>query len=254
MTIYQILEKYKGKRKDFEGNSEFEFFIKNRDLLIKLPRFEFLYNHEKEEFDVIRSNIIIRSYLNKQIIEKEVSSIVEQLGKEKIDVRQLHAILKERIVDLPYLVKDKLKVYIPIFSIPMNMIYSKHPEKLLTYPYNLLENDFGESVIDLFDIYGVDLYDSYFTSLIKVSTNGKEVAFFNYDTNTIFIVNNQGRLDNKIVLFDKYIKRPIDNHMLERLRPVVDAYFKNDRKGFISALYQNDFISERLKTIIEKEN
>ena len=38
--------------------------------------------------------------------------------------------------------------------------------------------------------------------------------------------------------------------MLERIKPVVDAYFAFDRNGLIEALYNNKFISGRLLHLI----
>lgn len=125
---------------------------------------------------------------------------------------------------------------------------------MLTYPYNELGENFVDSAIDPFDAYGTSLFDSFFTKLVKIGTNGKEVAFFHYDTNTIYIVNNQGRLDCKIVLFDKYIKRPDYSHMIDRLKPVVEAYFMNSREDFIDNLHKSGFISDHIYGMAKTKN
>ncbi|MBO4703633.1 MAG: hypothetical protein J5617_02245, partial [Bacilli bacterium] len=104
--------------------------------------------------------------------------------------------------------------------------------------------------VDPFDTYGSELYNSHFSRLVKVKQEDKETAFFHYDTNTIYFVNEQGRLDGTVVLFDRYLRRPSYSHMLERIRPVVDAYFNFDREGFINALYDNGFISSHLLHLI----
>lgn len=254
MTIYQTLQKYKKRRPLFENSEEFSFFVKNRELLRHVPRFEFLSNTEDDEFNIIRANIIINSYFNKKTIETEISNLSNEYDLNKLEKGRLLNILKERLSDLPYMIYNNNKIYVPIFSLPVNLIYSKDPEKLLTYPYSLLKSDYYESVIDPFDVYGPSLFDSYFTRLVNVCDNGKEVGFFNYDTNTIYIVNCQGRLDVKIVLFDKYIKHPMTNHMLERLRPVVEAYFNNNRQQFVDALYDNNFISLKMHSMLCQDN
>lgn len=254
MTIYQTLQKYKKRRPLFENSEEFSFFVKNRELLRHVPRFEFLSNTEDDEFNIIRANIIINSYFNKKAIETEISNLSNEYDLNKLEKGRLLNILKERLSDLPYMIYNNSKIYVPIFSLPVNLIYSKDPEKLLTYPYSLLKSDYYESVIDPFDVYGPSLFDSYFTRLVNVCDNGKEVGFFNYDTNTIYIVNCQGRLDVKIVLFDKYIKHPMTNHMLERLRPVVEAYFNNNRQQFVDALYDNNFISLKMRSMLCQDN
>lgn len=254
MTIYQTLQKYKKRRPLFENSEEFSFFVKNRELLRHVPRFEFLSNTEDDEFNIIRANIIINSYFNKKTIETEISNLSNEYDLNKLEKGRLLNILKERLSDLPYMIYNNSKIYVPIFSLPVNLIYSKDPEKLLNYPYSLLKSDYYESVIDPFDVYGPSLFDSYFTRLVNVCDNGKEVGFFNYDTNTIYIVNCQGRLDVKIVLFDKYIKHPMTNHMLERLRPVVEAYFNNNRQQFVDALYDNNFISLKMRSMLCQDN
>ena len=170
----------------------------------------------------------------------------------------LHVILRkildgsghEIISEQPYYQEGQKKIYIPFFSRSLNQIYFEEPEKLLTSPYAGLKDKFQDTVVDPFDTYGSELYNSHFSRLVKVKQEDKETAFFHYDTNTIYFVNEQGRLDGTVVLFDRYLRRPSYSHMLERIRPVVDAYFNFDREGFINALYDNGFISSHLLHLI----
>ncbi len=255
MTIYELLEKKKKRRKPFENSEEYDFYIRNKELLLKIPRYSFLYNMENNEFDIMRSNIVIYSILSKQAIEKEIFFLSKKHDiNSKTGLASFLNSLKEKIIDLPYLQHDKTRVYIPIFSLPLNIIYAKEPQKLLYYPYNLLTEEYKETTIDCFDTYRADLYDSLFTKLIKISTNGQEIAYFHYDTNTVYVVNNQGRLDNKIVLFDRFIKKVYDNHMVERLKVVMDAYFQNSRSNFVESLFEQQFISEKIYLILKKGN
>ena len=247
MTIYELLNRKQKRRARFDQKEEHSFFMKNREILNKFPRFAYLYDAEGRDFDIMRANIIISAYLNKVAIEEEIINVSHHLkGDSKADYLKFITALKERTIDLPYLTFNKNKIYIPFFSLALNLIYTKEPTKMLEYPYDQLMENFSDSAIYPFDTYGTALYDSFFTKLINVGTNGKEVAFFHYDTNTIYIINTQGRLDQKIVLFDRYIKRPDYTHMIERLKPVIEAYFANSREDFIDALYQGRFISERI--------
>lgn len=247
MNVYKLLEKKQKKRPSFEKTEEFKFFVDHRSMLEKYPKFSYLYDVDDDEFMIMRANIILKSLINKQTIEDEIDNINQHLAKgDKIDHAKFVSTLREITLDLPYLVDDKMKIYIPIFPRPLNYIYIKEPEKLLEYPYSQLKTSFLETIIDPFDVYGTSLYNSLFTRLVFIGTNGKEVAFFHYDMNTIYIVNSQGRLDVKIVLFDRHIKHPSYSHMLDRLTPVVDAYFSNSRDNFIEQLYNNEFISRRI--------
>lgn len=257
IKLLDILNKKKKKRISFEDTQEFKFFIKNRKVLTKTPKFYFLSNNDSDEFSIMRANIIIRSYLNKVQIEKEISKINQNLNKkDKQYEKQFFLALKECIVDLPYLeIEKNNKIYIPFFSKPLNYIYIFEPYKMVEYPYSQLSTYFDESLIDPFDTYGAGIYNSLFSRLIKVSTNGKEVAYFHYDLNTIYIVNSQGRLDAKIVLFDKYLKKIHATHMIERIKPVIEAYFKSDRDLLIEELYKGEFMSEKmyLLLLLDKE-
>ena len=254
MNLWKTLEKYQNKNYSLIKTEEYRFFLMHRDILIKYENFANLYELNDDDFNIFRANIIIHSHLNKLNFEAEVKSLKEYMAKtgKKFDKAKFNAALKERMVDAPYYLEEKNKIYIPFFSRSINLIYLKEPEKLLTYPYSDLEGSYSESIIDPGDTYGSELFNSFFTRFVKVGTNGKETAYFHYDTNNIYIVNNQGRLDVKIALFDKYIKKPSLSHMLERLKPVAEAYFNNDREGFINSLVSNSFISNKMLYIIKK--
>ncbi len=254
-TIYQILSSHQKSRPSFEKGAEYKFFLKNRYLLDKMPRFSFLYESEDSYFDVMRANIIIYSYRNKELIEKEYKTLREYADEHpEMTKESITNLLKEKIVSQPCLNSNGAKIYMPFFTRSLNNIYLNETEKLYSSPYDSLMTSFNEATIDPFDLYGYQLYNSTFTRLILVKENPDktEAAFFHYDTKTIYFVNSQGRLDDKVVLFDKYIKRPNETHMLERIIPVIDAYFDFDRSKMIESLYENKFLSGKLMSIIRK--
>ena len=254
-TIYQLLDQKKKRRASFEKSEEFSFFLKYRYLLDRLPKFAFLYNSDHNDFDIMRANIVIRSYLNKSVFEKEISSLeTYQKKNTEVDNDMFTKTIRDKTLELPYYQDGKNRVFIAFFTKALNNIYINEPVKFLFEPYNKLRTSFGESIIDPFDTYGYQLYNSSFTRLIMVKENDnhKEAAFFHFDTDTIYFVNNQGRLDAKIVLFDKYIKHPQKTHILERISDVVDAYFAFDRGKMIEALHNNKFISGKLMSILRK--
>ena len=239
------------KRNAFEQSEEFHFFLANRHLLMRLPHFVHFYDQENDPFDIMRANIILYAYLNKNKMEEEIRNLSNYINSSNKKnhanfVKSFHEIISE----LPYYQDANDKIYIPFFTRALNQIYLNDPEKLLTYPYNGLMENFKDTVIDPFDTYGSELYNSHFSRLVKIKQVDKEAAYFHYDTNTIYFINEQGRLDASIVLFDRYIRHPNYSHMLERIKPVVDAYFNFDREGVINALYDNGFISSHLLHLI----
>lgn len=256
-NLFDTLEFHKKHRAPFYKSDEYSFFSSNRGLLGKVARFSFLDDPHEDDFDIMRANIIIHSYLNKVAFEEEMVNFEDySLKGEGVDHVKMIQSLRERMVDRPYFKEEneKDKIYIPFFSRSLNALYFHEPEKLLVPPYSDLKDQFADSVIDPFDVYGAELYNSNFTRLLKVKTFESVTAYFHYDTNTIYFINKQGRLDNKIVLFDRHMKRPNYSHMLDRISPVIDAYFANDRAGLINALHDQGLISSKMLYIIHKRS
>ena len=249
-NLFDYIASKAKRRKGFEKSEEFRFFLENRHLLTRIPRFINFYDLDSDPFDIMRANIILEAYLNKTKMEEEINSLNTYIDPNKKNHTQFVKSFHEIISELAYYQEDKDKIFIPFFTRSLNQIYFEEPEKLLTYPYNGLRENFKDTVIDPFDTYGSELYNSHFSRLVKIRKEDKETAFFHYDTNTIYFVNEQGRLDTSIVLFDRYIRHPNYAHMLERIKPVVDAYFAFDKGAFINALYNNGFISSHLLHLI----
>lgn len=248
-TLYETLETKQKYRRPFSSGEDFKYFIENREKLGKFKTFLKLYDSEENEFDIIRANILLRGLENKTLFETEILNIHSHGDMEHA---QFVNTLKEVTIDQPYHEVNGVKIFIPFFSSALNQIYVNEPEKLLVPPYSDLIDNFEDACIDPFDTYGAELYNSYFSSLVKVASIEHETAFFHYDTYTLYFVNDQGRLDAKLVLFDKFIKKPYYTHMLERISPVVDAYFNNDRKKMIDAMLENKLISSQMHKLLDK--
>ena len=248
-TIYEILDNKQKTRRPFSSGEDFKYFIENRDQLGKLKRFSSLYDSEENEFDIMRAVILLRGLENKTLFENEALNI-HQHGD--LEHARFVETLKERTIDQPYYQFGDNKIYIPFFSVALNQIYTQEPEKLLSLPYSELEHDFEDACIDPFDTYGSELFNSFFTSLVKIASSKHATAFFYYDTNTVYIINDQGRLDCKFVLFDRYMKKPSYTHMMERILPFVEAYFNNDRKAVVDALLEQKLISPQMHKLLEK--
>ena len=247
MKLLRYIEKHQKKRKNFTKCEDYIFYSKNRNLLAKINQFAFLNNAKENDFRIIRANILIHGLINKSIIEQEVKNLVKYTENHEILTHEDFVdTLKDRIIDSPFLEEKSGRIYIPFFSKSINSLYLNEPEKLNEYPYTDLLKSFAGLLIDPFDTYGAELYDTHFTRLVKIATSDNVTAFYHYDTYTVYIINDQGRLDSKIVLFDKYLHKITTNHMLERIRPVVEAYFDNDIKNFINSLEKNGFISHRM--------
>lgn len=254
MNLYQILEQNQ-RFKGFLDSEENLFFLKNRLLLERFA----MYKHlalASTDFEIIRANIIIRSIKNKKAIEDAVRFAVnnDDVIKREKDLAFFRRFIREKIVDLPYATDDKTRLCVPIFNRMINQIYSEEFEKLLISPYDKIVEQFETLVIDPFEIYNFILYDSLFTQFVKVYSDDNIMAVFHYDFQAIYFIDKQGRLDNKIALFDRGIRHPDYHHLLERIRPVIAAYVANDKDTMLKALADKKLISEKLISRIRSED
>ncbi|MGM9874162.1 MAG: hypothetical protein ACI31G_04595 [Bacilli bacterium] len=250
--LFELLESKRKYKNSFHETEEFAFFLANKSVLKKIAKFSFL-SLATNEFDILRANIIIKSYFNKLKIEEEISNVTNLIVDNKIiDNDEFSTNLLSKISDLPYLLDGNNKIYITFFSRPINNIYLFEPTKILEKPYSYLVTLFDELVIDSFDYYGNNIFSSNFVDLEKVWTNGKETAFFFKKTNNIFLVDSQGRLDLALPLFDKYMNKISLENIEQRIAKVIEAYYDNSKALFIDELFNNNFISSRMYGILKK--
>ena len=94
------------------------------------------------------------------------------------------------------------------------------------------------------------MYASPFTHLIKIKEDKTSCAFYHPDFETIFIINDQGRLDIAIPLFDKYLKERDHHLLMKRVANVVDDFYSNERKKFVRSLRDNGLISSKMCSIL----
>lgn len=236
-SIFKILVKERNS-KTF-NNEESDFFYKNKNILKNDPQFS-KYLTVENDFDIIKANIIIRGLKNKEDID---TFIIEGF---KNNIPNLNKILKEKCLDYPYIKYDDYRVYFPFFNRITNGVYSNEVEKLKESPYSDLFLNYKAFIVDPFDTYGVDLFDSSFTKLVKVSEDLTTVSYFSYHLNCIFVINRQGGIDTMIYLFDKHLKHPNKSHVIDRVKVVLESYYTNQMRDFVSSLYKNEFISYKV--------
>ncbi|MDY0214123.1 MAG: hypothetical protein RBS24_01135 [Bacilli bacterium] len=176
----------------------------------------------KDEFNLIQANIIIESILNYERLSRYFE---ERKSK-----------------DVPFNVKplftfNDVAIYCPLFSVSNNLLIANGLGDKLTINHD---------AVDLFETYNFALYESSLTSLVKVGEDINTHAYYHYDFHTVYIINDQGRLDQRISLFDKHLKKPDYRNVIDRLQPVIKAYYENDQIGFINALVYERLISNKL--------
>ncbi len=250
--IYSILAKRKRKI-NLRKSEEYRLFLDNFNRYSSILSFYHFSINETNPFKIIQANIIIKAMSNKDLIESKLEEIINDLDVDQTfneeEIRnKIWKLLDEH--NAPYISSGKSRVYIPIFSKSLNLIYNEECTKILEYPYNDLITKPKTSCIDLFDVYNLALYDSPFSSLILIKNDKTSSAFYHPDFETIYIINDQGRLDLEIPLFDRYIKHPEQHRVIKKIEEVVDKFYANDFNGFVKSLYENQFISKKTYSYI----
>lgn len=247
MSIFDELAK-KQQRTPFPSSNEENFFLENTFRLNSSDLWR-PFQKPADSFQTVRANIIIRALINKESIEREylakTKADKENEGKD-IDSLSLADYMSGILSGLPYLSNEQTKIYVPIFPESVNILYSKSWSKLLIPPYKNIIRDYQAITVDPFDYYGYRIYDSYFTRLVPIRKTAKILACYDYDAEAIYFINDQGRLDAKVCLFDQGIKNPVKSHMVKRIEAVADAYLSNDRTAFVKSLVEQNLVSSSL--------
>ena len=170
--IYTLLQKRK-RKVNIHQTDDYKFYAKNAPIYAQILAFYHFGLSENQPFRIIQANIIIKAMMNKELIESKLESFSLE-STQNTQIKQ-DEYIKNKVWKLlddnsaPYFPQDKSRIYVPIFSRSLNLIYNEECSKLLEYPYNNLMEKPQTSCVDLFDTYGIDLYNSPFTSLILSS-------------------------------------------------------------------------------------
>jgi hypothetical protein len=243
MSLYEVLASHQ-RPNSFPKSSEALFFNHYSYMLADNELWA-RFLKPVDSFDTVRANILLRALLNKQEIEKLYASKSreEKNGEEAMSLKDF---MESGMSDFPYLINEGKKIYVPIFPRSLNLIYCGDYDKLGQTPYKQLFSDYEAAMIDPFDYYGFNIYDSYFTRLVAVRKTPKTMAAYDYDAECLYFINAEGRLDAKIALFDRGIATPVKTHMIKRIERVADAYLAFDREGMMKALVEENLISSSL--------
>lgn len=244
MKLFETLARAQ-RETPFYHSDEYLFFVRNAYRLNESESFAYL-SSPQNPFDVVRANIVIRSLINKEAIERFYRSISKLKESGKDEDAKLDEYMKNAMNGLPYLDYGEKKIYVPVFPISLAEIYGQNFEKLSAKPYKRLLNGYQAMLIDCFDYYGYALFSSFFTRLITIKKTQSLLVSYDYDAESLYFINDQGRLESRIAFFDKDLPSPNKNHMVKRIERVATAYLTHDREGLLLALKEEKLISEKL--------
>jgi hypothetical protein len=247
--IFEYL--YKKRNKSFFLDSdEYAFFLNNRQMLKKIPQFA-PYSEASEEFDVLSANIIIRSILNKRLLDEEIEeSFATSIDKS---IEEIKREIDSKASSLPKITYSNYAIYIPFFDKATNMIYAMECEKLFQAPYDDLMGNYEAFLLDPFLTYGVELFASNFTSLIPLAEDETSEAFYHEEFKTVFVINRQGSLDCAIHIYDRKMHPNKEDDHIANLKKAMELFYSDKKSEFLFALYSGGLISYSSFRSISKE-
>lgn len=207
-----------------------------------------------DTFSLIKANVILQCLINKEEIETraKVYNTSSSLSRP-----ELVPFIYSR---LPYVsFKEgggERKIYVPFFSKELNRAYSENPALLKEPKYAELRNNPESAMVDPFRTLSFSLFESPFTDLVKLLRDDEQglEAFYHIDTETIFVIDGEGGLEEQIPLFEtEDHPRLSKTHLFPRLTALMEFYFAGDRDAFVDALSSSGFISEKTYANILKQ-
>ena len=235
------------EKKRFLSSKDGIFYLQQRRKLLLYPAFKHLF-FATNLITLLQAVMILKGLVQKETID----TYLKQQGQNSMAIHgriKHHAIRESFLKDLRFQYQfndqQQMSIILPFFNRAMNHIYQHEPDKLYDYPYSRLEEDFSTSIIDAFEHYAFDLYQSNFVNLVTLTPRDRSsMAFYQPDARVVLIINRQGRLDVSLSLFDKGIKKPNLSSIQERLNLAIKPFFDHDRQDLIEQLKVQGFLSE----------
>lgn len=92
-----------------------------------------------------------------------------------------------------------------------------------------------------------------FRNLVLIANDETTSAYLNQHTHVILIINKDLYIDHIIYLYDRRIHFFNSNNLEEKTKKLLDIYYNSAKDKFIDSLYENGFISLKLKDKLRKE-
>ena len=238
---------------NFKKSDQFLYYTKHKNELRTFLEYPHI-NSGSFVFDIICKNIFISAIYNKNILDNICKDLFSSIYlTNKLTFEEFLKYYHARIVDLRYFRSLEKDIYIPIYSHVLNDVYLNNPLELLKQPYSEVMDNLKGMYIDMFATYNYQLFDSTFTKLIKIKEYEAGVAFYDFDSATIFFVNSQGILEYYLPIFDKWLEKINTSRLLNRLIPVCDNYYANNKELMIKEMEYYNLISPKMRKILESK-
>lgn len=251
--LFPYLNKTISKARKLPDSRDKVFYKAHSSYFAKYPSLS-KYAVIPDTFSLIKANVILQSLINKEEIEARAKVYNTS---SSLSAPELVPFIYSR---LPYVTlkegEKTRKIYVPFFSNELNEGYSENPALLKDSKFAEARNNPENVFTDPFRALSFALFESPFTDLVKIARDDEQEleAFYHIDTETIFVIDKEGGLEEQIPLFEtEDHPRLSKTHLFPRLVALMDFYFAGDRDAFIDALSSSGFISEKTYSYILKQ-
>lgn len=202
----------------------------------------------KDEFDLYKNEIILKSIKNKIMLETTFNNTYG-LAMDYWDSLSYEQRLKLVNTDLDKIKKDIVSfvyddkiIYIPIFDTSLNEMYANEITLLLIKKYRHLYKEYNK-LIDL-SLYDNRVFASDFSSLDFIKQNNQLICVYNKEFNKIYLI------DKFKIMFSLSFNVDVENHKEQ----IATYLLEGNVKKLISYLVDNYLIDDKISKKLLKYN
>ncbi len=162
----------------------------------------------------------------------------ERKHQMNVDIDQMRKELKS----FPYAGED---MYIPMFDVRMNRLYTKEIVLLELKQYKRFINSFQDVIIE--NAYGVLPYMYNFSSCLYICGDDHYFALYNPDVNRLYFIENFHCTHT--LNFDSMRSA---RSSFEEIKKIAECFMKNDEAGCTRAIMESELIVDSMKKKLEK--
>lgn len=209
--------------------------------------------------DLFAYEVILNGIRNKQVIDECYNQFVAvnydifEYVTYKERQRMINQDEEKVIANLPHFKDNQSKeeIYIPFLEPFINKYYTtdyqlvtlkKHKEYIANYPRNIK---------NMFELYGIQPYNSYLSSLQLVGVDDEYYYFYHFDFKTVYQFDKKGIVVDEFPLIDKYTKEYPDLELIKEALALLAN--SDDEAKVVEFLHTNKFIGEKTyKKLLKK--
>ena len=143
-------------------------------------------------------------------------------------------------------------IYIPYLEPFINRYYANDYQLVTLKQHQVYLNSYAKTIDKVIELYGIQPYNSQFSSLQLVGQDDESYYFYHDDFKTVYQFNGQNyRIANEINLIDRYTKEYPNLNLIKEA--MVKLANSQDDEEILEFLYENKFVGDKTyKKLIKK--